>query len=296
MKKILVTGATGLMGKGLEETAPRQWRIVGLHQRDYKVEGARSEHLVLDIRERDAVNKLFARHRFDAVIHAAGVASVDYAQKHYAESLESNLVGTLNMTAACRKQGVHMVFVSTNAVFDGTKAPYREDDPVNPINKYGFIKAQCERLVQETLERCTIARPILMYGWNHAICRQNPATWIIEKLLRGERVNLVNDVFENPLYYRSAAQALWRIAAKKPRGIIHLAGADTMSRWEFGMKLAQVFGLDASLISPVGSGFFPDIAPRPRNTALLTARMARELGVKPLKVAQGLRLMKEHAE
>ena len=295
MKIILVTGATGLMGKGLEETAPENFKIVGVHQRDYKVEGTSAQHLVLDIRDREAVQKLFAKHEFDAVIHAAGVASVDYAQTHYAESLESNLVGTLNMTAACRGAGVHMTFVSTNAVFDGAKAPYRESDPVDPINKYGIIKAQCERLVQETLERCTIARPILTYGWNHAICRPNPATWLIEKLVAGEKVNLVTDVYENPLYYHQCAEALWQIVKKKPKGVLHLAGGDSLNRYDFGVKLAKVFGLDASLLTPVDSSFFPTIAPRPKNTTLVTTRMERELGLKPLKVEQGLRLMKEHA-
>jgi|CXWL01.1.fsa_nt_gi dTDP-4-dehydrorhamnose reductase len=293
-KTILVTGATGLMGKGFEETSSVQYQIVGLHMRDYVVKGAQSGHRVLDIRNQDLINKLFAEHEFDTVIHGAGVASVDYAQTHYAESLESNLIGTLNITAACRRKGVHLVYVSTNAVFDGTEAPYAEDHAVNPVNKYGQIKVQCEKLVTETLENYTIVRPILMYGWNHPACRQNPATWILEKLRAGEKIRLVTDVSENPLYNRQCGEALWEIVKKKPRGVMHLAGGEVVNRYEFGVRLAKIFGLDKSLIAPVDSSFFPTIAPRPKNTTFTTRRMESELGIRPSTVNQGLEQMKAH--
>ncbi|MFI5360571.1 MAG: SDR family oxidoreductase [Elusimicrobiota bacterium] len=292
-RAVLVTGITGLLGKGFEESYADSYRIVGVHAGDYKVDGARCEHLTLDIRRQDLVEKLFAAHEFDAVIHAAGVANVDYAEKHYAESLESNLVGTLNITAACRRRGIHLTYISTNAVFDGTHPPYGEADEVHPINKYGSIKVDCEKLIRETLEHWTIARPILMYGWNHPVSRQNPATWLIDKLRRGEKVSLVTDVYENPLYYRQCADALDAIIREKPPGVVHLAGEDGVNRYEFGVALANEFSLDAALLSPVDSSFFPSIAPRPKNTTFRTERLRRDLGIKPLTVAQGLALMKK---
>lgn len=291
-KTLLVTGGTGLLGKGLEETLPAGWSIVSLHQRDYAVEDTRATHLVLDIRDKRKVDDLFARRKFDAVIHAAGIASVDYVEKNYADSLESNLVGTLNVTSACRKAGVYHVYVSTNAVFDGTGAPYRESDPINPVNKYGRIKAECERLVTETLERWCIFRPILMYGWNHVVCRPNPATWVYEKLMRGEEVEMVDDVWENPLYNGQCGEALWKIVRKQPSGIIHAAGADVVNRYQFALKVAETFGFDPSLVKRVPSSRFPSIAKRPPNTSFVTDRMKKELGVAPLTVSQGLRAMK----
>jgi len=87
-----------------------------------------------------AVDSLFAENAFDAVVHAAGIASVDYVEKHDAESLESNIVGTLNVTSAARRADTHLIDISTNAVFDGKKTPYREDDPLGPVNKYGGLK------------------------------------------------------------------------------------------------------------------------------------------------------------
>lgn len=291
-KTVLVTGGTGLLGKGLEETAPPGWRIVSLHQRAYQVKNSKSRHLVLDIRDRNAVDRLFLKHKFDAVVHAAGIASVDYVEKHYAESLESNIVGTLNVTSACRRAGTHLTYISTNAVFNGRNPPYRETDRIHPINKYGGLKVECERLVRETLERWTIARPILMYGWNHAVSRPNPATWVYEKLLRGEEISMVTDVWENPLYNISCGHALWAVIAKRPAGIFHLAGKDSVNRYQFAKEVARTFGLDAGLIRPVGSKAFPGIAARPRNTTFVTTRMEKELGVKPMTLREGLAAMK----
>ncbi|MBI5240602.1 MAG: SDR family oxidoreductase [Elusimicrobia bacterium] len=291
MKTILITGGTGLLGKGMEETLPPGWRVWSLHQRPYRVKGSRAKQMVLDIRDRRAVDRLFAKTRFDAVIHAAGIASVDYVETHYAESLESNIVGTLNVTSACRRSGTYLVYISTNAVFDGKKPPYREDGPLAPVNKYGRLKVECERLVSETLTGFSIARPILMYGWNHPVCRPNTATWTYDQLRRGKRMNVVDDVFENPLYNRQAGRALWALARRKPRGIFHLAGKDTVSRYEFARAVARAFGLDASLITPVRSSFFKGIAPRPSNTSFVTARMRKVLGVAPMSLAEGLRDM-----
>lgn len=291
-KTILITGGTGLLGKGMEETAPAGWKIVSVHQRAYEVEGSKAKHLVLDIREKKAVDRLFDKHRFDMVVHAAGIASPDYVEKHYAESLESNIVGTLNVTSACRRAGVHCVYVSTNAVFDGRRAPYAEDDAVGPVNKYGILKVECERLVRETLDSWTIARPILMYGWNHAVTRPNTVTWIHDKLRKGEPVNLVDDVFENPVYNIQCGEAMWAIARKKPAGIFHLAGGESVNRHQFALKIAETFGLDKSLIKRVKSSFFPDLAPRPPNTTLSVKRMEKELGVAALGLDEGLEAMK----
>jgi dTDP-4-dehydrorhamnose reductase len=246
--------------------------------------------LTADVRSRPALERLFATHRFDAVVHAAGIASVDYSEQHYDESLESNLGGTRNIAELCAAAGTRLVYISTNAVFDGTNAPYRESDGVNPINAYGRIKVECERFVEDTVDRPVIVRPILMYGWPHQMGRPNPVTWVVDALDRGESIHVVNDVYENPLYNVDAARAIWAILHSDVSGVIHLAGPEVINRYEFARMTARAFDLDESRILAVTSEFFPTIAPRPRNTALVTARM-QTLGVTPSTIQEGLRLM-----
>lgn len=245
----------------------------------------------VDVRSRSALERLFAEHRFDAVIHAAGIASVDYSEAHVEESTESNLGGTRNIAELCAASDTRLVYVSTNAVFDGSNPPYRESDGVNPINAYGRIKLACEQLVADTLDRYVIVRPILMYGWPHAMGRPNPVTWVIDSLERGETIHVVDDVFENPLYNVSAGRAIWAVLDRDIRGVIHLAGRDVVSRYELALAVARIFELDESRIRRVSSAYFPAIAPRPRNTTLVTARMESELHVPPSTLEEGLRHM-----
>lgn len=294
--KILVTGSTGLLAKGLEETADASVEIVGAHLRDYKVRDPRARHLRLDIRDKAAVDSLFAAERFDAVIHAAGLATVDHVERHPEEGRLSNLQGTIHIADACRRHGSDLVFVSTNAVFDGRSAPYAEDAPTNPLHHYGRIKLACEEAARERVPGCTVARPILMYGWNHSVNRPNPVTWVYDKLLRGEPVSLVDDVWENPLFNIQCGRALWEIVRRRPGGTFHLAGAERVNRYELGLKVAAAFGLDASLVKRADSSQFPGIAQRPPDTTFATGKMERDLGVKPMTLDEGLTAMREAME
>lgn len=289
--KVLVTGSTGLLGKGFEETAGPSHEIVGLHLRDYPVRDTRVRHVVGDVRDAAGLEALFARERFDAVIHAAGLAAVDHVEKHPEDGRASNLGGTTAVANACKKHGAYLVYISTNAVFDGENAPYAETAKTHPLHHYGRIKLECESAAAAA-GSFAVARPILMYGWNHMVNRPNPVTWVYEKLLRGESVKLVDDVYENPLYNRQCGRALWAMLEKRPKGIFHLAGGTRLNRFDLGLAVAEAFGLDKGLIERVDSSAFPSIAPRPKDTTFVIDRMERELGVRGMTIEEGLADMK----
>jgi dTDP-4-dehydrorhamnose reductase len=290
-RSVLITGGTGLLGLGLCATVPAGWSIVIMHLRPYRAEIPGVEELAVDVRSRSALARVFAERQFDAVVHTAGIASVDYSQRHAAESVESNVGGTRNIAELCAAAGTRLVYISTNAVFDGQHAPYRESDPINPINEYGRIKAECEALVARTVARHVIARPILMYGVPHPKGRPNPVTWVIEAVERAETIQVVDDVFENPIYNMDAARAIWAMLEREIGGVFHLAGRDVVSRYELARRVARIFELDDTCIRPVSSDFFPDIAPRPHNTSFVTKRMESELGLAPSALDDGLRAM-----
>ncbi|MCX5783024.1 MAG: SDR family oxidoreductase [Elusimicrobia bacterium] len=289
---ILITGGTGLLGRGVISTAPDEVEIISVHLRNYPAQNPRAKTFLLDVLNKQAVNELFEKYGFSAVVHCAGAANVDYVEKNYAESLESNVSGAVHIAEACKMAGAHLIYVSTNAVFDGENAPYDEKSPLNPVNKYGHMKVECEKVVAETLQNFTIARPILMYGWNDPHARQNPVTWLLEKLKTGQSANMVNDVWENPIYNVECGCAVWEIIRRKFFGAIHLAGGEIVNRYQFALKVAEVFGLNAGLIKEVNSSYFPQIAPRPKNTSFKTEVMEKHLSVKPISVREGLMRMK----
>jgi dTDP-4-dehydrorhamnose reductase len=290
--RVLITGGTGLLGKALFQTKPQKYSALGVHLRKIRWRSNAVENVQLDIRNKMCVEQLFKRQKFDVVIHAAGIASVDYVKNNYSESLESNIVGTLNISSACRKNGSYLIYISSNAVFDGSSPPYDEISIPKPINEYGEIKLECERLIEKTLPFYCIIRPILMYGWNHPEGRSNPVTWLIKQLIEGKNVKLVNDVYENPIYNIDCARAIWQAIHLKARGKIHLAGPEVVNRYQLGVATAECFGLNSRLISPVKSNYFSYLAPRPKSSSFSISKMSKLLGIKPLSIQNGLLAMK----
>jgi dTDP-4-dehydrorhamnose reductase len=289
---VLITGGTGLLGQAIVATAGDGARLCVLHRRNYRSSSDGVEEIVLDVLDQPRLAELFTARRFDVVVHAAGMASVDEVERRPEEAWRSNVVGTQNVAELARKSDSRLIYVSSNAVFDGRHAPYRETDDTNPVNTYGRIKVECETLVRRTCPDAAIVRPILMYGWHRPEGRANPATWLLDRLRRGETTHLVTDVYENPLWSLHCGEVIWRVIGLAKGGLFHVAGRDVVNRYELGRLVAQVFDLDASLLHPVDSSFFPSLAPRPRNTSFVTERMHDELGIASLPLQEGLRRMR----
>ena len=295
--RILITGGTGLLGKALMETKVLCDNVWAIYYGNYEVKDSKEvSYLNANICDKASMEKIFLSADPEVVIHTAGIASVDYCEKYLDEARQSNVTGTSIITDLCRKTGSKIVFISTNAVFDGKNAPYSEKSVPSPINSYGKIKLEAEAVVRESGLRHLIVRPLLMYGWNDCHERSNPATWLIEKLKKKERVNIVNDIYENPLFNISCAEIIWTLVSTGKEGLYHVAGRDVVNRYELARAIADVFGLDSGLLNEVSSEFFPGLAPRPRNTSYDTSKIEKELGVKTLGLKEGLGLMKKMKE
>jgi len=289
VKRILITGVTGLLGKALLETTPGEVGIFGAH---FSASSPSGPFRLMDVRDEAQVAQAFEWARPELVIHTASIGRVDYAEHHREETWAVNVGGTQKVGRLCLRCGAKLIFVSSNAVFDGENPFYAEDAPVNPVNYYGQLKVEGERCVRSSGLEYAIVRPILMYGWHNPGERGNWVTTWIHKLGQGERVKVVDDVRSKPLLARNCAEVIWAIVTQNRTGIYHVAGADHITLHDFALKTAEVFDLDAALIEPVPSSFFPEIAPRPRDTSFDTTKMERELGVKPVGVIEGLTCMK----
>jgi len=139
-----------------------------------------------------------------------------------------------------------------------------------------------------------VARLMTMYGWNNPSERKNTVTLLLSKLTKGETVQMVDDIYNNHLFAGNCADAIWAIVKLDKSGTYHIAGNDCISAYELALKTAEVFELDKTLIKRVKSDFFKFPALRPKNTCYATAKMAKELRVRPLGVKEGLLYMKQH--
>jgi dTDP-4-dehydrorhamnose reductase len=290
--RILITGGTGLLGQALLNSRPPNVELFGTYVPDKAPSiDLPCPFFPLDVRDSDQVAPLFERVQPQVVIHAASIGSVDYSEQHREESWAVNVGGTQNIGRACARHHARLIFISSNAVFDGEHPFYAEDAPVYPINYYGQLKVEGEAWVKASGLDYAIVRPILMYGWHLPSERGNWVTTWLRALRQGQRIKVVDDVGTKPLYALNCAEVIWAVIAQHATGLYHAAGADHITLYQFAQATAEVFGLDAALIDPVPSSYFPEIAPRPKDTSFDTTKMERDLGIRAWGVYDGLRHM-----
>ena len=291
--KILITGGTGLLGTALLQSGrSSNFEITATYCRSQCPVLSSITFARLDVSDSDNVMRLFDQVQPEVVIHAASIGSVDYAEQHRDETWAVNVDGTRNIAEACRRYGARLVFISSNAVFDGERPFYSEEDAVCPINYYGELKVEGERVVQTLVEDPAIVRPILMYGWPNVGQRGNMVTFWLEKFEQGELVHAVNDVWSKPLQVENCAMVCWEVILQGGKGIYHVAGADHVSLYEYAIHVANSFGADPDLVKSVSSSFFPQLVTRPIDTSFMTDKMESVLGVQPIGLIEGLNRMK----
>ena len=293
IERVLITGGTGLLGKALLETAPNGWEVFATSHRNSPPEIWKDRFSSLDVLDETAVERLGRELRPQLVIHTASIGSVDEAEREPERVAEVNVGGTQAVGRMCAHVGALLVFVSSNAVFDGSQPPYPEEAPVRSVNRYGAIKIAAEAWVRASGLAHVIIRPILMYGWPCPGGRGNVVTRWLDRLERGHPVEVDEEIVAQPLLAANCAQGIWSAVAGPRSGTFHLAGADRLSLVEFARETARVFGCDERLVTPASCDRLARFAPRPRDTSFVTTRMEHELGVRPLGVQEGLTLMQQ---
>ena len=293
--RVLITGGKGLLGNSLLKTSSPDRDLVWTYFKNPpKTHIQKAEYM--DLSNKDTIEHVFSNFLPDWVIHTAGNGNVDWCEKNKEDAYRINVEGTENIVFACKKYKAKIIYISSNAVFDGNKPPYKETDLATPVNFYGHTKIICEHIVKAFIEDSVIVRPILMYGWDSEGERSNPVTWVTKALREHKTVKMVDDIYVNPLYVEDCAHGIWKIVESGKTGIYNFAGKDCMSRYEMAIETARAWGLDENLIEPVKNAYFKDIAPRPFNTCYDTTKMQKDLGLKPRSFKDGLLLMKKERE
>lgn len=241
----------------------------------------------------DDIEKLFAEVRPSALIHSAALTGVDLCDEQRELVWAVNTDATGRLARACARHHAYCLFVSTDYVFDGTQAAgslYREDDPVHPLNLYGYSKWQGELAVQAACEGVTgwsICRTSVVYGaapWS----RLDFVQWLAHRLGEGKQVQIVNDQVSSPTEAIDLAQTLTTLTLGGHTGIYHTAGSSALDRYSFARLIARTLALDEGLIVPISTQKLNQAVPRPLNAGLNVERVSAVLGRRPASAAEGI--------
>jgi dTDP-4-dehydrorhamnose reductase len=283
--RILVTGASGLLGLNLALEAAKEHTVIGLVSR-HRLKTDAFQTIEGDLLTPGIIETLLERTHPDWVIHCAAMVMLEECEANPALAAQLNTEVPRILATHVARGGARLLHVSTDAVFDGHVGNFTETDPPQPLSVYARTKLSGEQAVAEADQDAIIAR-VNLFGWSMSGNR-SLAEFFFNNLSANKRVPGFTDIYFCPLLANDLAHILIRLLTMKVSGLYHVVSSDCLSKYEFGVRLAEKFGLDASLIAPqsvAGSGFK---AARSLNLTLKTDKLARTLGNPPPNVAAGL--------
>ncbi|HVO67119.1 MAG TPA: sugar nucleotide-binding protein, partial [Syntrophales bacterium] len=166
-----------------------------------------------------------------------------------------------------------------------------EDDMAIPVNFYGEIKLEGEKVTKSSKVISAVIRPNILYGWHHPSERSNIVTLALDKVARNEKFMAFDDVYVMPLFVGECANTIFKIVQMEQYETFNIAGRDRVSIYEFIKKAVKIFGLNESLVFPVGQQYFNGLVPRPIDTSYRTDKMERVLLTTPIGIEEGLSRM-----
>jgi dTDP-4-dehydrorhamnose reductase len=284
MKKLLITGASGFLGWHLCQLAKPEWEVYGTYL-SHPLEIPGMKMLKANLTNFQELKRIFNDIKPAGVIHTAAHSQPNFCQTHPEESHAINVIASCNIAGLCAENSIPCAFTSTDLVFDGLNAPYRETDAVCPVNLYGEQKAIAEADMLERYPMTAVCRMPLMFGAATPTAKSFIQPFI-ETLKAEKELSLFIDEFRTPVSGTTAAKGLI-LALEKVNGIIHLGGKERISRYDFGQILVEVFQIPATGLKSCRQHDVKMAAPRPADVSLDSSK-AFALGYQPLSVREEL--------
>lgn len=272
---ILITGGSGLLAINCAAILRDRYTVVlGLHKRSVALGGVDTRGI--DLESPDSLASTITECRFDLVIHTAGFTSVEGCEANPDLANHINVTLAMNVARACADAGVPLAHISTDHLFSGDVKCVSEDWPVAAKNVYGRTKAEAEIKVLQENPGALVIRTNF-YGWGSSYRRSFSDT-VLDALRSGKEIALFKDAYYTPILIEALAEALIDLVKRGARGIFHVVGDERLSKYEFGLKIADEFCLDTSLIRPVLMAEQTSLVTRPFDMSLSNQKVCNLLG------------------
>lgn len=272
--KILVTGGSGLLGTNLGYQYSKTNEVfLGIHKTLIKLEN--TVNVELDFKNKKVLKNTLESISPDMIIHAAGYTNVDECEKNSDIAYEINCAMTNFISSESVRLGCKLVHVSTDHLFDGQKSFYLEDDIPSPMNVYGKSKLEAEQIVERINPDALIVRTNF-FGWGTSK-KSSFSDFIIHSLRNRRRINLFDDVYFTPILISRLGEIILKLVSIGSHGVFNVVGEERVSKFEFGIRLAQKFDCDQNLISRISIDTLSLPAKRPKDMSLSTKKLSEQL-------------------
>jgi len=272
MRRILVIGAKGMLGRDLVEILRSSSRVD--QHLDWEVFGWDIEEIDIQ-EEKNTVTKIESL-RPNIVINIAAYTNVDGCESHDEKAFAINAEGMRHVALGALRCRAKVVYLSTDYIFDGKKRePYLEDDPPHPLSVYGRSKLRGEQYVQEMVEDALIVRTQWLYGKYG----NNFVASVLRQAREKKVLSIVNDQVGSPTYTIDLSRAISVLIQCDARGVFHVANSDLCTWFAFGQEILKLSGMEGVKIVPISSEELGRPATRPLYSVLNTEKLKRETGM-----------------
>ena len=283
--KFLVTGSSGLVGQQVVKDLSETHEVFSCYNKSKPEYGSAVK---MDLLNNEMISNVLSEKNPDIVIHLGAMTAVDLCETQHDNALKINSQATEILAKECSKINSFMVYVSTDYVFDGNSGLYEENDATNPLGFYGKSKLLGEKSVQNFSSNWCIARTSTPFGL-HPTKKSFPI-WVIENLQKQKQIDVLIDQFTSPTYVPSLSRMLIEISERHLTGIIHVAGASKISRYEMASLVSDKLGLDGKLLREISINDIKWEAQRPKDSSLNVSKAISTLNQKPQKIDHDVNL------
>ena len=286
--KILVVGGSSTVGSKIVNYFTNSGNRIEYTYLTHDIPNKIGYHL--DIRKKEDVIKTIVRYNPDIVIHTSALTNVDLCETNRSLAESININGTENIIESCKIIKCAVVFISTSAIFDGTKDQYYEGDTPSPSTYYGFTKYKGEEEVINSGLPHLILRTDQPYCWTEKWQRLNSVLRALQTLRSGKILREVTDWYNTPTYVPDLVHAIEKLITNNQQGIFHLVGSEFINRYNWTLKVAKIFNLDKKLIEPITSDLLK-LPVKRVNVNLNNGKLFKKTGMKMRYIEESLNHM-----
>jgi dTDP-4-dehydrorhamnose reductase len=291
---LLVTGANGFVAGNVLAEAGDSWEIHAVSRRQPPSTDPRWQWHTLDSLEPEAWHGLLRHIQPSAVIHTAAVADIDLCEARPDLATAVNVGLTRTLAGYCRSTETRLVHCSTDTVFDGEHAPYREEDPPGPVNHYARTKVEAEQLALDLGPVSVVARLAVVVGLPLFGTGNSFLSRMLAALRAGKEVTVPANEVRTPIDVITLARALLELAGdRRPNGLLHLGGNERVNRLDLARRIAVFHGFPPERIVPIDPTTLPGRANRPRDASMINTRARSLLRTPMLDLDAALSLIRD---